>query len=74
VIIPISEITAWAEPAAGGWQYLFSPAYRAQKHADWRHEHFGYVFLDFLGGIIDIGVTLAIAIILGLLIAGLLPD
>jgi hypothetical protein len=70
----LAEITAWAEPAAGGWRYLFSDSYRAQKHADWRHEHPGYVVLDLLGGIIGIGVSLAIAVFPVMAISGLLPN
>jgi len=70
----LAEITAWAEPATGGWRYLFSTAYRAQKRTDWRHEHVGYMILDILGGIIGVGVTLAIAVFLVMAISSLVPN
>jgi hypothetical protein len=61
----LSEITAWAEPAVAGWRYLASSAYRARKHDDWRLEHYGYVILDILGGIIGISVSVFVVGILG---------
>jgi hypothetical protein len=62
----LSDFTAWAEPAVAGWRYLYSSAYRARKHNDWRLEHYGYVILDILGGIIGISVSIFVVGILGI--------
>ena len=66
----LAEISAWVEPALAGWRYLVSPAYRAQKNADRRHEHKAYVVLDVLGGIVGIGVSIGCVWILGAVVYG----
>lgn len=58
-----AEISDWFEPALAGWRYLLSPAYRAKKQADWQYEHRGYVILDVAGGVIGVGVSLALLVI-----------
>ena len=67
VVDAFAEISAWFEPALGGWRYLFAPDYRAKKHAEWSYEHRGYVILDVAGGVIGVGVSLALLVILVLL-------
>jgi hypothetical protein len=57
----VEEITAWLEPIAGGWRFLFSPTFRAQTREAWRHEHTGYVFWDVFWGVLGILVSLATA-------------
>jgi hypothetical protein len=64
VAAAFAEFAAWAEPAIAGWRYLFSSAYRTRKHEDWRHEHVGYVVLDFLGGIVGVAICVGMIVIL----------
>ena len=64
----LAELSGWIEPALGGWRYLLSPGYRTKKHDAWQYEHRGYVILDIVGGIVGVGVTLALIVILVLLL------
>jgi|RhiMethySRZTD1v2_1073278.scaffolds.fasta_scaffold4295769_1 hypothetical protein len=68
VMDAFAEFAAWFEPALGGWRYLLSPGYRTKKHDAWQYEHRGYVILDIVGGIVGVGVTLALIVILVLLL------
>jgi hypothetical protein len=62
-----AEVTAWIEPIAGGWRYLFSPTFRAQTHEAWRHEHIGYVVWDVFWGMLGLGLSLAVVYLLAAL-------
>ncbi len=57
----VAEITAWLEPIAGGWRFLFSPSFRARTREAWRHERIGYVIWDVFWGVLGILVSLATA-------------
>ena len=60
----VAEITAWLEPIAGGWRFLFSPSFRARTREAWRHERIGFVIWEVFWGVAGILVSLAIACIL----------
>ena len=57
----VAEITAWLEPIAGGWRFLFSPSFRVRTRESWRHERIGYVIWDVFWGVLGILVSLATA-------------
>jgi hypothetical protein len=57
----LAEILDWVEPAAGGWRYLFSPAYRARTHAAWRLESVAHVIWDVFWGALGVAVSLGVA-------------
>jgi hypothetical protein len=60
----LAEILDWVEPAAGGWRYLFSSAFRARIHAAWRLEGVAHVFWDVFWGAIGVLVSLGVAYVL----------
>lgn len=64
----LAEILDWVEPAAGGWRYIFSSAFRARTHDSWRDEHIGYVISDVFWGVLGIVVSLGVVSILAVLV------
>lgn len=64
----LAELATWAEPAAGGWRFLFSPKFRARTREGWRHESIGYVLWDVFWGVLGVVFSIAAAVFLGLLV------
>ncbi len=44
----------------GGWLYIFSPSYRALKHAEWRHKGRRSAVYDVIAGLVGMALTLSL--------------
>lgn len=70
VIGELGEVIDWFRAGFAGWRFLFSASYRSEIMAKWRVDRWYEVAFDVVIGLAGIGLTLAVAVGIGLLIFG----
>ena len=54
------EIFDWFKAAFAGWRYVFSKAYRKEKHENWKNEKRIYIIWDFILGTAGIAFSIVV--------------
>ena len=54
------EIIDWFKAAFSGWRYVFSKAYRKEKHENWKNEKRIYIIWDFILGTAGIAFSIVV--------------